>query len=79
MSRSAGLLLSDPVIRALSSPLRPSQAFTAVLYRASFNPNPNNSFLLDHPGRVTLKIEELFFLSSTIESREGRVILRLVS
>ena len=39
--------------------------------------------LLDHPGRVTLKTEELFFfcffLSSTIESREGRVILRLVS
>ena len=38
--------------------------------------------LLDHPGRVTLKTEELFcclVLSSTIESREGRVILRLVS
>ena len=41
---------------------------------------------MDHPGRVTLKTEELFcfvlfccFLSSTIESREGRVILRLVS
>ena len=37
--------------------------------------------ILDHPGRVTLKTEELFvvLLSSTIESREGRVILKLVS